>query len=328
MPNKGECTLEKELLEKLKNDLAEAVKKNDWNRINEIKSILNVSEKQEEYFLKGLSGYPSVDKVWLKYYQEGAENLANNIPIDKTIWDVFEEKLIEYYDYPALEYFGRKFSKQEFIDSCYSWARTFRAMGVEENEVVPVYGPFVPDVCAMLFALNMIGACPYFLKLAISPEALAEETSEAKIAVVFDGMWKNVAHEFSKDKFKNVIIVSASDDMPSPKKQVVSFLGHIQSMKNKSSVPREKKYIWADKAHDIANYYSGQVKVPFQKDRSAIITSSSGTTIGGVVKGTTATNESVIAQIQSGYLTKTPFFPLKHEFHQIKPSNSENKHQN
>lgn len=301
--------MERQLLERLKKDLAEAVQKNDWNRINEIKNILNVSEKQEKYFSKGLTGYPSIDKVWLNYYRDGAEEMANNIPVDKTVWDVIEEKLLEYYDIPAIEYFGKEFSKQEFIDSCYTWARTFRAMGVEENEVVPVYGPFVPDICAMVFALNMIGACPYFLKLAISDEALEEETRDSKIAVVFDGMWANVAKEFSKDKFKNVIVASASADMPNPKKQIVSFMSKIQALKDKSQIPNEKKYIWADKARDIANYYSGKVKVPFQKDRPAFISSSSGTTIDGVVKGTVASNEATISQLLMSDVSDVQYYP-------------------
>lgn len=29
---------------------------------------------------KELTGYPSIDKPWLKYYKEGAEERANNIP--------------------------------------------------------------------------------------------------------------------------------------------------------------------------------------------------------------------------------------------------------
>ena len=44
---------------------------------------------------KKLTGYPSIDKPWLKYYQEGAEERANNIPLNKTVWDVIEEKLYQ-----------------------------------------------------------------------------------------------------------------------------------------------------------------------------------------------------------------------------------------
>lgn len=297
------------MLEMLKEELKEAIEKKDIERINTISNILNVPTEQRKYFEKGLTGYPSIDKVWLKYYKEGAEEQANNIPLNKTVWDVIEEKLLEYYDITALEYFGREFSKQEFIDLCYTWARTFRAMGVEQNEVVPIYGPFVPDVCAMVFALNMIGACPYFLKLAISKEALEEETRDSKIAVVFDGMWQNVAEEFSKGKFKNVIVTTVTADMPNPKKQIVSFINKYQAIKNKSKIPNERKYIWADKARDIANYYSGNVKVPFESNRNTFITSSSGTTVGGIVKGTVATNESTISQLYMGDISEIQYYP-------------------
>lgn len=301
--------MEKDYLKRLKEDLKIAIANKEYKKINEISKILQLSDEQTVYFDRGLTGYPSVDKIWLQYYRDNAESLANDIPVDKTVWDVIEEKLIEYYDYPALEYFGREFSKQEFIDLCYTWARTFRAMGVDENEVVPVYGPFVPDVCAMVFGLNMIGACPYFLKLAISPEALTKETKDSKVAVVFDGMWKNVAHEFSKDKFKTVIVASVPADMPAPLKQVVKLKDIIDARKNKSTIPNEKKYIWADKAREIANYYSGDVKVPFVSNRSTFITSSSGTTVGGVVKGTVATNESTISQLYMGDVSDIQYFP-------------------
>ena len=51
------------------------------------------------------TGYPSIDKPWLKYYKPGAEEAANNIPEGKTVWDVIEEKLLQY---RALEEFGEE----------------------------------------------------------------------------------------------------------------------------------------------------------------------------------------------------------------------------
>lgn len=256
-----------------------------------------------------LTGHASIDKVWLKHFRPEAEASVLDMPTDKTIWDVIEEKLHEHYNVPAINYFGRDISRHEFIDLCYTWAKTFRAMGIQEDEIVPVYGPFVPDICAMTFALNMIGACPYFLKLAISPEALEEECKEAKTAIVFDGMWKNVACEFNKDKYKKVIISSAAQDMPAPKKQIVSLATKMKAIKEKSQVPRDKKFVWADDAKKIAEYYTGPVKAPFKPNRRTFITSSSGTTVGGVVKGTVATNESAIAQLYMSDATDVQYFP-------------------
>ena len=118
--------MDKAMYEQLKQDLVVAVKNKDTKKIDEVKRLLNLSNDYDEYFREGLTGFPSLDKPWLKYYKPGAEERANNIPRDKTVWDVIEEKLIEHYDIPALEYFGKVFSRQEFIDSCYEWARVLQ----------------------------------------------------------------------------------------------------------------------------------------------------------------------------------------------------------
>ena len=198
------------------------------------------------------TGYPSKDRPWLKYYEDNAEGIANNIPNNKTVWDVIEESLYKYIDIPALEYFGRIISREEFLNDVYIWAKALKKLGIEENEVVPYYGPFMPDICAMIFAMNMIGACPYFLKLAISPEALAEETKDCRFAIVFDQMWENVSAEFSKDRFKTVVIAKITDAMPSPKKQIVTVLSQL---KGKTNLPKGQKYVSLIEAKRLAKYY-------------------------------------------------------------------------
>lgn len=255
------------------------------------------------------TGYPSVDKPWLKYYEEDAEYRANNIPLDKTVWDVIEEKLKQNIEIPAIEYFGRVISRQEFIDNVYLWARAFKALGIKEDEIIPYYGPFLPDVGAMAFALNIIGACPYFLKLAMSKEALSEETKDARFAIVFDDMWGNVNEEFSKERFQKIIIVSSTDAMPSPLKQLVKLLNKSKHSEIKKLISKNGKFINLDKAKQYSELQNGELRADFVSDRAAFITSSSGTTVNGVVKGCVATNESTISQLYMGDASGVPFFP-------------------
>lgn len=246
---------------------------------------------------KKLTGYASIDKPWLKYYEPNAFEKANEVPINKTLWDVIEESLIKYKDIPAIEYFKNEISRPDFIESVYTWARALRGLGIEENEIVPIYGTFFPDVFSITCALNLIGATSYFLKLSMSKKDFKIETSEAKHAIVYDGMWNNVKDVFSDDRFKSVIIITAADSMLSPKKEMISFLSYMEQLKSKSLVPRNDKYVWVDTVKKMANYYTGDVKAPFKENRNIFITSSSGTSLGGQVKGTIATNESAIAQL-------------------------------
>lgn len=244
-----------------------------------------------------MTGFASKDKPWLKYYELAADEEAKKVPKNKTIWDVIEESLIKYKDIPAIEYFKKEISRPDFIDSVYLWARALRGMGVEENEIVPIYGPFFPDVCSITCALNLIGATPYFLKLAMSKQDFEIETSKSRFAIAFDGMWNNVKDVFSDDRFKKVIIITAADSMLRPQKEIVTFFNYIDGIKNKSLVPRKDKYIWVDTAKKMADYYTGEVKVSFKENRNAFITSSSGTSLKGGVKGVVATNESAITQL-------------------------------
>ena len=93
----------------MQEDLAKAIKEKNVEKMLQLKQMLDITDKQASYFEHGLTGYPSIDKVWLKYYQSDAEKKANDIPLNKTVWDVIEDKLYEYYDIPALEYFGKMF---------------------------------------------------------------------------------------------------------------------------------------------------------------------------------------------------------------------------
>lgn len=251
-----------------------------------------------------VTGFPSIDMPWLRYYKEGAFEFANTIPQKKTIWDVIEEKLQQYPYIPAIEYFGRKISRQAFTQDVYKWAKVFKSLGVKENDVIPFYTIFTPDICTMAFALNMIGACPYFLKLAINQKNLEKETEDSKIAVAVDILWKNVQQEFTKDRFEKVIIIRIEDEMPCPKKQIAKL---ISKSKNKTKIPKSKKIISVAQAKKLSKNYEGPLKVPFVPNRASFITASSGTSFDAPVKGIVATNETVIALLKFCEASDIPF---------------------
>ena len=211
------------MLEKLKLDLKEAVDKKDTTKIEEISRILNISEEQKKYFDNGLTGYASLDEPWMKNYQPGAREIANNIVQGKSISDVVIEKIDEHSEIDALKYFNATISRPDFKELIEKWAKAFREIGVEADEVVPIYGTFFPDVCAMILALNQIGATSYPLKLTSTKEDFEKETEDSKVAIVYDGMWNYVKDIFSDDRFKYVISVSAADGVYPPLKQIVQF---------------------------------------------------------------------------------------------------------
>lgn len=243
---------------------------------------------------KELNGYPSIDKPWLKYYREGAAETASTIPSGITVWDFIEARLKEQGDaVPALEYFGKTVSRSRFIENVYLWARVFKGMGVKENEIVSVYGIWTPELCEIVFALDLIGATGYYQKLSISKESLETETSESRFAIALDVMWDNVKEVFSEDRFEKVIMLSLADSMPLFTKTGFRF----STRKLRKAIFSDAKIITAAEAIQTYGSYSGKLRADFVPERIAFITSSSGTTIGGPAKGIKSTNEATIAQI-------------------------------
>ena len=62
--------MDNKIKEMLKQDLAKAIREKNSVRIAELKELLNITDEQSKYFERGLTGYPSVDKVWTNSYQE------------------------------------------------------------------------------------------------------------------------------------------------------------------------------------------------------------------------------------------------------------------
>lgn len=260
------------------------------------------------YQSKGMTGYASIDEPWMKNYRKDAREIANNVVKGKSISDVIIEKLDEHKEVDALKYFNATITRPEFKELVEKWAKAFREIGVEADEVVPIYGTFFPDVCAMILALNQIGAVSYPLKLSATKEDFEKETEGAKVAIVYDGMWKNVKDIFSDDRFKYIISVSAADGVLPPLKQLVQLKSQKEAKKSNSLMPDTKKYLKTKDMMKLAESYKGEYKEPFKEGRLAFINTSSGSTIDGKVKGIMSTNEAALAQLSKTEAAEIPYY--------------------
>ncbi len=63
---------------------------------------------------KKLTGYPSIDKPWLKYYPEEAKDFPNN---NATFYDCLFEMNKKHLKDLALIYFGRKINYGELFEN-------------------------------------------------------------------------------------------------------------------------------------------------------------------------------------------------------------------
>ena len=125
---------------------------------------------------KKLTGYPSIDKPWLKYYTEEAINAK--LP-ECTIYEYLWENNKDNLDEIALIYFGKEITYRELFENIEKTAKAFVSIGVK-NEIVSVCLPSVPEAIYTIYALNKIGAVPDLLDPRTNSEGLEFFLKESK----------------------------------------------------------------------------------------------------------------------------------------------------
>ena len=162
---------------------------------------------------KPLTGYPSFDKPWLKYYSEE----AINAPLPEcTIYEYLWENNKNYPNDIAINYLGRKITYKELFENIDKTAAAFLRAGVREKEIVTVALPSIPEALYCVYALNKIGAVANM----IHPLAGKKETInylnevQSRIAVIFDGAYGDIADGVNESSVETVIIASPTDSLP------------------------------------------------------------------------------------------------------------------
>lgn len=160
---------------------------------------------------KALTGYPSIDKPWLKYYSE--EAIKAQIP-QCTIYEYMYENNKAYLNDPAVNCAGRWITYKEFFQNIDDIAKTFVAEGICEGDIVAIIAPSIPEIIYSFYALNKIGAVSSFIDQRKSVEEVDEllTNMHTKACIVLDGIWGKFYGVLSKH-CKLLISVSIADSL-------------------------------------------------------------------------------------------------------------------
>ena len=102
-----------------------------------------------------MSGYPSIDKPWMKYYAEDKRDFT--LP-DCSVYDFICSNNADNMSAIALDYFGNEVSYAELIKKINQCAAAFRSLGVQKGDVISFCNPTTLEIYYSFYALNKIGA--------------------------------------------------------------------------------------------------------------------------------------------------------------------------
>ena len=229
-----------------------------------------------------MTGYPSIDKPWLKYYTR--EQIEAKLPKCK-IYDYIWNANKDYQERVALNYFDHKITYSRLFDEIEKTAKAFQQIGVKLGDIVTVIAVTLPETIYMFYALNRIGAISNMIDPRTSAEGISAYINEvhSDIVVTIDAVYDKVMEAVRTTSAKQVIVISPSDSLAFPKKQLYKAF-KAPRIKYESRCERWKDFIRNGRLQTVKDS-------PYQKDECCVIVHTGGTT--GTPKGVMLSNDNL-----------------------------------
>lgn len=111
--------------------------------------------------MKGeITGYPSIDMPWLKYYTE--EQILAPIP-NMSALEYLKILNNNNLNLPAIEFLGKQITYLELFKKINDTTKSLHALGVKPGEIVTIMLPACPEEVFLFYAIDQIGACANFV---------------------------------------------------------------------------------------------------------------------------------------------------------------------
>lgn len=243
---------------------------------------------QEGKILEGkLTGYPSVDRPWLKYYKKEVVN--SKLPED-TIYGYIFSKNVDGLNRTAIEYFGNKLTYKELFNKIDQCASALVAKGIKKGDIVTICMPTTPETVYLFYALSKIGAVSNMIDPRKSAKEIEEYANEVNSKLFFGidvsgeklrGLKKNTSVE-------EVIVITPYETFKKPLKKFLKFKDKI-SAKSKRFVDSTECIKWDDFIKCGSNKPVKTEK--YEKNTPVTIVHTGGTT--GKAKGVILSNDNI-----------------------------------
>ena len=223
-----------------------------------------------------MTGYPSVDKPWLKYYREEPIRIIKD---NQTIYAMVFETNAENMDAPALEYFGREWTFAQMKTEVDKLALKFYSSGLRMGDRVLIGLPNCPEAVFSLLALNRIGCVSKWFDIRAGEKDIEQYANESrcKWLIAFEILIHKIEKIIDGTGLERVLIVSPADALGTGKR-IVNAVSEIFK-RNAVKLPADKRYVKFSKMLGTEEICDCNIPIAeADPHRPSIIIQSSGTT--------------------------------------------------
>lgn len=227
------------------------------------------------------TGYPSIDKPWLKYYNTKCS--CDDIP-KGSMYDYVWESNKDWLDRPMLRYFGSNISGRSFFENIWALAYSFQSKGLKRGDTVTLMSLITPETVYCIYALNYLGVTVNSVYLEMSEREIVEtiERTNSKMLIILELIVDKIKAIEGLIKLEQILVLSISDSL-SP---IKSFLYKLKTHKS----------VLSNNMMSYAAFVKSSIdKKPLKADADdntiALIVYTSGST--GTPKGVALTNYNI-----------------------------------
>lgn len=220
-----------------------------------------------------LTGYPSIDRPWMKFWPEQLLKLIS-IP-DCTLNEYVRSKVASE-DTLAIHYYGKDIPWSTVFEETARTARALKALGFGENDQIPLFFKNVPEFVYTMLAAELIGASVVCRGNQLHENVYAAAQSGSKIIIGHDFMSQKETDAFAEAGIEKFILLDPlrSGDRSTMPEYATKYLDSFYA-DGKSSSPNIMN--WEDFLAQ-GDAYTGEVEAPTDITRPLYCSYTTGST--------------------------------------------------
>lgn len=251
------------------------------------KKIVELSDKEKkerDLYLRNISlgnilgpmtGYASIDKPWLKYYNE------NNIDKERlncSAYDYMKHYNINNLSYNAINYMGNIITYKELLDKIDEVTKALINLNVKSGDVVTLIMANIPENIYLFYAINRLGAVANIIDPRLKTDEIIEivNNNKSKLVISIDSFMnkKNILNIKKNSNIENIVLVNPLETLKNNK--LISF---AISCKEKINYHLSSKSFirWSDFVNNGRNVTLSDIP-KYAEEKDAIMVRTGGTT--------------------------------------------------
>lgn len=278
------------------------------------KKIVELSDKEKkerDLYLRNISlgnilgpmtGYASIDKPWLKYYNE------NNIDKERlncSAYDYMKHYNINNLSYNAINYMGSIITYKELLDKIDEVTKSLINLNVKSGDVVTLIMANIPENIYLFYAINRLGAVANIIDPRLKTDEIIDivNNNKSKLVIAIDSFMnkKNILNIKKNSNIENIVLVNPLETLKNNK--LISF---AISCKEKINYHLSNKNFirWSDFVNNGRNVTLSDIP-KYAEEKDAIMVRTGGTT--GKPKIVVLSNKNLNEMVNQHFLGEYNF---------------------